>query len=563
MFSKYENWKNELVHNDQDLYHQLINLNDKELKESFEGNLSFGTGGMRGLIGVGPNRLNKYTVRSAIYGFSKTLSHKSKIVIGFDTRKFSKDFAEEAARVLLFQGHEVFLFSEFAPTPEVVFSIENVYHADYGIVITASHNPKEYNGIKIYNNHGCQLLPDQVAPIAAEVSKVNDPFSIPIQSLIEGLRRKKLVYVSADIDSLYLDTLIENTGILGADKGRIKIVYTPLHGTGIRLFRKLMEKLRLSSESYVCLKQVSTTGEFHTVSVPNPEEVTAFNYSVSLAQENDADVILATDPDADRLGVMLKSSEGKYKVLNGNQIGILLLDYLIGKETEGLLSRKVVYSTYVSTQLVNRLSEKKNFRLEKFLTGFKYIGNAINKLDDKSKFLFGFEESCGYLVTPLIQDKDAFQAIILLIEMLQEYKGKGMTAWDKLEELYQEFGYYKNELVTKEIDKNMDLYEQLRINNLDKQLIKEKKIYQIEDYRRQEFFCFKENESISKLSIVALEDEFIRIVGENHSVVYVRQSGTEPKLKIYYEAIGRTEEESTRILIELKDFIENILLENM
>ncbi|MHC5228119.1 phospho-sugar mutase [Enterococcus sp. LJL99] len=547
-------WKRGMQQQDEQLYRQLQLLSEAERNDCFSGKLSFGTGGMRGILGVGPNRMNRFTIRQAVYGFARTLSPQMKIVIGYDTRMMSKEFAEEAAGVLLAQGQTVHLFAEYAPTPEIVYALKNVVQADFGLVITASHNPKEYNGLKIYNKQGSQLVPEEIAPIIAQVNQIEDVFSIPIKKITST--DPHLFMLGSEIDQAYitgLQTVCCQPNVLKEGES-VPVVYTPLHGTGQRIFSQLMEAIN-QPKYIVCEQQTAADGLFQHAPSPNPEDCTTFALSIALAQEHSAELILATDPDADRVGVMIKKGIS-YVHLTGNQVGILLLDYLIQQTPPSELATKVVLSTLVSTGMVHALSQTYGFTVKQFLTGFKYIGHEIGLATAEKEFLFGFEESCGYLIKPIVQDKDAFQAILLLLEMVLFYRKKNVTLSQRLEDLYQEYGYYLNELETIEVNAKPDLTK-ITKQFLEKNALVNFGFSAFEDYQRavqvgdEQFFQ----------TGIDTQDEFLRFSCDRESWICIRTSGTEPKIKIYYEMVAETQQLAQEKLRKYQATIQQLLKE--
>ncbi|MGX7149981.1 phospho-sugar mutase [Enterococcus ureasiticus] len=547
----FDKWKIGTKQQDIAMYQELTTISKEELVACFTGELSFGTGGMRGVLGVGPNRMNRFTVRQAIYGFARTLPKKAKVVIGYDTRNMSKEFAQEAAGVLLANGQRVYLFDEYAPTPEIVYAVKT-YVADFGIVITASHNPKEYNGIKLYNNRGSQLVPEEIAPIIEQVNQVKDIFSIPVKKSIS--KEPSLFILGTEVDKAYITAL--QSVCCQADQLQqeesLPFIYTPLHGTGQRIFSRLMQYIG-QTDFLICQKQTATDGSFFHAPAPNPEDVSVFQLSIELAKKHSAELIFATDPDADRLGVMIKV-DGKYQKLTGNQVGILLLDYLIQQETPLELAEKVVLSTIVSTGMVHALSQTHGFHVRQFLTGFKYIGHCIGDEITEEEFFFGFEESCGYLIKPIVQDKDAFQAMLLLLEMAYYYRSKNQTLWTRLTALYQQYGYYLNELETIEVSGQPDL------TAISKQLSKKDTLKKLgfkafEDYHRE----IQIGDPAFFQSDIQTQEEFLRLSCDADSWICIRSSGTEPKLKIYYEMVAKTQTHATEKLSDYQKKIQQLL----
>lgn len=449
----YEKWLN----------HPLIDEATKEELREIEGNLTeiedrfyrsleFGTGGMRGVIGAGTNRMNNYVIQMASQGFANYIRRhgegRKSIVIAHDSRRKSKVFAQSAALVMAANGIKAYLFEDLRTTPELSFAVR-LLKASAGIVITASHNPPEYNGYKIYGEDGCQLLPEYADQVIAQVDKISDVSMVKNFTEDEALALELLEIVDYSVDLAYMKGVkakLRQPGIFKAMKEHA-IVYTPLHGTGGRPVTLIAKELGYTGLVEV-LEQMIPNGEFPTVSYPNPEEVKAFELGVEYAQKNNALAVIATDPDCDRVGVLVRNKSGVYERLTGNQTGALLLDYLF-EHTPIMPKKPVVIDTIVTSRFGADVAKAKGVEVISTLTGFKFIGDKIRQFEDGSKdFFFGYEESYGYLVGTDVRDKDAVIASLLIMEMILHYQSKGESLLERLEELYQIHGYYLEDLVS-------------------------------------------------------------------------------------------------------------------
>ncbi|WP_313469986.1 phospho-sugar mutase [Carnobacterium sp.] len=557
----YTYWKEKLI-NQPLVTEELNRLTEEEITHLFGNFLDFGTGGMRGTMGIGTNRLNVYTIKRVALGLGRYLiaNHVNpNIVIAYDTRQQSLEFANETARVMATLGIETFIFKEATPTPELSFAVREL-SATAGVVITASHNSAEYNGFKVYNQKGGQATPTLMNKVKKFVESVDDYLEYTLKDYDELKRNGKIRYLAKEIDALYLSS-IQNVsfrkGILQGSNAP-SILYSPLHGTGDKLVPTALQQAGIK-RLQVLEKQQTRDGSFSTAPSPNPEQINAFSYLLEAAKQLKSDLLLATDPDADRLGVMCLH-KGRYQLLSGNEVGILMLSYILDYRKEGgiLKSADTVLSTIVSTSLVDKIAKKNEIKSIKLLTGFKYIGEYIATQHLTTNFLLGFEESCGYLICPFVQDKDSIQAAILVAEMTGYFKQFGKTLIDELEEIYHEYGYYQTALETiqlKEDSKKSDsLMEHFR--HLPEKTLKELDVLWIEDFytgKRHNCFIKKESERIQLPKENVLK--FITIEGD---WVCIRPSGTEAKLKIYYECRGHTKEESEKKIDHFKTWVKQI-----
>lgn len=515
------------------LYEEMLQLNKSQLEDHFYQYLQFGTGGMRGELGVGINRMNIYTIRKAAFGLAKYVSSNGNeakergVVIAYDTRHFSKEFAVETARVLGAHGVKSYVFSEARPTPELSFAVRYL-HAFAGVVITASHNPKQYNGFKVYGNDGAQMVPKDIQIIIDEMSKVNDLFSIEVANL--DLHSK---WILEEIDHAYAKQLQKLK--MREINSEMKIVYTPLHGAGLEPITRGLREIGIKN-IHIVEEQATPDGDFTTVPFPNPEENAAFEMAIALGKEVDADLLLATDPDADRLGVAVKQND-EYVLLTGNQLGALVIEYLLStKKAVGLLPENgVVIKTIVTSELGAVIARSYGIEVINVLTGFKYIAEKIAEYEKTSKkqFIFGYEESYGYLVQPFVRDKDAVQLALVTAEMASYYEKQGKTLLMVLDSLFERYGYYCEKLVSKafvgksgqeEMKKLLDNYRSnppREIGGL--------KVKCIEDYLTG--IATYADGKIMNINLP--KENVLKYILQDHSWVAIRPSGTEPKCKFY------------------------------
>ena len=529
--------------------------NENEIKERFYKDLEFGTAGLRGVIGAGTNRLNIYTVRKATQGLANYILQKGLqekgVAIAYDSRRMSPEFADEAALCLNANGIKAYVFESLRPTPELSYAVRKL-NCVAGINITASHNPPEYNGYKVYWEDGAQITPPHDKGIMDEVKKVTDFNTVKTMTLEAAKAAGLYVVIGGEIDDAYMEELKKQVIHWDAIKemGKtLKIVYSPLHGTGNIPARRILKELGFENV-YVVKEQELPDGEFPTVSYPNPEAEEAFELGLKLAKEVDADLVLATDPDADRLGVYVKDSKsGEYKVLTGNMSGCLLADYEIGqrKATVGLPEDGYLIKTIVTSNMADAIAKCYGTGLIEVLTGFKFIGQQILGFEQSKKgtYLFGFEESYGCLIGTHARDKDAIVATMALCEAAAYYKTKGMTLWDAMVDMYERFGYYKDDIqaiTLKGIEglaKIQEILETLRKEPPTK--IGAYEVLKARDYQA---------DTIKDL----VTGEMTRTGLPNSNVLYydltddawlcVRPSGTEPKVKFYYGVKGTSLEDA-------------------
>lgn len=510
---------------------ELEAITDKaELEDRFYKDLEFGTGGLRGVMGAGANRMNKYTVSKATKGLADYLNEcfdgEKSVAIAFDSRNNSQYFAEVSAGVLCSAGIKVYLFDTLMPTPVLSFAVR--YHnCTAGIVITASHNPKEYNGYKVYDSKGCQLVPEYADKVIAYVNAVENIRDIPCESLEDAKNSGKLVYIGEETLAAFLAEVKKQS--LYNEASELKIVYTPLHGTGNVPVRRILDGMNVS----IVKEQEMPDGNFSTVRSPNPEEKDALNLALKQAEAEDADIVIGTDPDCDRVGVGVKHN-GAYQLLTGNQTGALLVDFVLKFRKDSMPENAAVVKTIVTSGLGAAIAEKHGAKSVQTLTGFKYIGEKICLWEESGEntFLFGYEESYGYLAGTHARDKDAVSSSMLIAEMAAYYKNQGKTLVDALDEIYAEYGYYFDCLETfvlkgKEgAEKIQDAMKAMRESGND--MFDDLEV--LYDYSKGIDGLPKEN--------------VLRFDFKDGSWAAARPSGTEPKLKFYFSVKGENREQA-------------------
>jgi len=563
---RYNEWLNN-PYFDEETKEELLSIknDEKEIEDRFFKELEFGTGGLRGVIGAGTNRMNKYIVRKATQGLANYILNsvdKAKekgVVIAFDSRYRSPEFAKEAALVM--NGNEIkaYLFESLRTTPELSFAVRELGCAA-GIVITASHNPPEYNGYKVYGEDGGQLVPRYANKVIEEIRKIDDFSKVKYIEEAEALNKGLLNIIGEEIDKKYIDSVksLSLRKDLAKEMKDFKIVYTPLHGTGAMPVKRVLKEIGFENV-IVVPEQEFPDSNFSTVKSPNPEEHDAFELAISLAEKENADVIIGTDPDCDRVGVVIKDKDGVYQVLTGNQTGALLVDYILSS-METIPENSVIIKTIVTSELGKAVAEHYGVETIDTLTGFKFIGEKIKEFEEKrdKNFLFGYEESYGYLAGTFVRDKDGVVSAMLIAEMAAYYKSKGMSLLDALKGIYKKFGYYKEDLKSiklegKEgIEKIGRIMEQLR-NNPPLE-IGELKVEVLRDYlERKARYILKDREEPVSLP----KSNVLHFTLDDGSWFAVRPSGTEPKIKIYFSAVAEWEKEAQLKLKMIKDFVLN------
>ena len=548
---KYEEWRSDDYFDEKTRAElEAIAGDDKEIKERFYKDLEFGTAGLRGIIGAGTNRMNIYTVRKATQGLAnyiiKNGAKDRGVAIAYDSRRMSPEFADEAALCLAANGIKAYVFESLRPTPELSFAVREL-HCIAGINITASHNPPEYNGYKVYWEDGAQITPPHDKGIMDEVLAVTDYNASAMKTMGKEQAKADGFYevIGTAIDDAYIAKLKEQVlhqdaiDKVGKD---LKIVYSPLHGTGNIPARRVLEELGFKNV-YVVKEQELPDGEFPTVSYPNPEAEEAFELGLKLAKEVDADLVLATDPDADRLGVRVKDKNGEYHTLTGNMSGCLLADYEIGqrKELEGLPEDGYLIKTIVTSNLADAIAKGYGIGLIEVLTGFKYIGQQILGFETSGKgnYVFGFEESYGCLIGTHARDKDAIVATMALCEAAAYYKTKDMTLWDAMVAIYEKYGFYKDDIQSmtmkgiEGLEKIQNILQALRENPPAQ--IGEYKVLKARDYQADTI----KDMNTGEVSGTGLPKSNVLYYELNDDAwVCVRPSGTEPKVKFYYGIKG-------------------------
>ena len=555
-----ENTKKELL---------AIKDDNKEIEDRFYKELEFGTAGLRGVIGAGTNRMNIYTVGKATQGLAnyiiKQHGEERGVAISYDSRHMSPEFSKEAALILNANGIKTYLFDALRPVPELSFAVREL-KCIAGIMITASHNPPKYNGYKVYWEDGAQIVPPVDKEIIEEVNKVEDYGSIKKISQEEAESKGLFNVVGKEIDEKYMDVLeklVLNPEVIKKEKD-LKIVYTPLHGTGYKPVKNILKRLGFENV-YVVKEQELPDGDFPTVDYPNPEDPKAFKLALDLAKEKDADVVLATDPDADRLGVYAKDSKtGEYKSFTGNMSGLLIAEYELSQKQERNMIPKngVLIKTIVSSNLADSIAKNYNIDLMEVLTGFKYIGEQIKIFEQTHEhtYLFGFEESYGCLIGTHARDKDGIAAVMALCEAAAYYKDKGLTLWDQMINIYEKYGYFKEDLMSITLEgasgakQIQEMMENLRNNVPSK--IGDYTVEKFRDYKTGKIIDMKTKEE-SKTGLPVSNVLYFDL--ENDSWVCVRPSGTEPKIKFYVGVKGTNMQDAENKVKKLKEDLNEII----
>lgn len=565
---KYNTWINSDII-DEETKNELKGISDdKEIEDRFYKDLDFGTGGLRGEIGAGSNRMNVYTVAQATQGFANYLNNSFKdpsVAIAYDSRNMSKEFAKAAALTLCASNIKVYLYKSLRPTPVLSYTVREL-KCSGGIVVTASHNPKIYNGYKVYDEFGGQVTDEKANKIIDNVNAVDDFSKIKNIDEKVALEKGLLTYIGEDLDKLYYEKvkgLTIRTELVKEKAKNLNVIYTPIHGSGNIPVRSVLEQLGYSNVKVV-KEQEAPDGNFPTAPYPNPENPDVFELAVKMAKTENPDIIFGTDPDCDRIGLVAKDSTGEYKVLTGNQTGLLLTHYVLSslKETNKLPQNGVVIKTIVTTEGARSIAEDFDIEIMDVLTGFKYIGEKIREFEDSGNktYIFGFEESYGYLAGNFVRDKDAVIAAMLVCEMCLYYKEQGKSLYDALIELYEKYGYFKENLVSLELkgkegqEKITACIEALRndpINEVDKV-----KIVTRLDYK----LSIQENTvNNTKDTIDLPKSNVLKYILEDGSYFVVRPSGTEPKMKIYLAVKSSSLENADIDIAKFKDKVMEII----
>ena len=556
----YNEWLENAVE-DKDLTAELesIKNNEDEIYDRFYTALKFGTAGLRGIIGAGTNRMNIYVVRQATQGLANYVLKKygnGSVAISHDSRIKADLFMNEAARVLAANGIKVYITSELQPTPVLSYLVR-YFKCQAGIMVTASHNPAAYNGYKAYGEDGCQMTDVAANTVYDEISKLDMFKDVKITDFDEAVKSGMIEYVDESVYDTYLEKVMEQQVNPGVCKGAdLKVVYTPLNGTGNKLVRKVLGKIGVN-DVVVVPEQELPDGNFTTCPYPNPEIKEALAKGLELCEKEQPDLLLATDPDADRVGIAVKDYDGSYRLISGNEDGVMLTNYILScKKASGKLPEKpVVVKTIVTTKLINKLCEKYGCELKNVLTGFKYIGEVILNLEKKheeNRYLFGFEESYGYLSGTYVRDKDAVVASMLVCEMAAYYKKQGKSLAEVIDGLYEEFGYYLNQTYSFEFDgaagmqKMSDIMTAVRDNT-------PKSIAGYDVVKISDYLLRKETDvatgSVTDIDLPKSNVIALHLADDN--AVIIRPSGTEPKIKLYITSVGKDKDNAAEICEKL------------
>ena len=541
---------------------QLENFSEKEKEEAFYAPLEFGTAGMRGIVGPGINRMNIYTVRQATEGLARLIetygeeAKKRGVAIAHDSRHFSPEFALESAKVLVKHGIKAYVFEDLRPTPELSYAVRHL-HTFAGIMITASHNPAAYNGYKVYGEDGGQMPPKDADALTEYVRQVENPLAVDVVTKEELEQSALFEWIGEAVDAAYLEEIKSvsvNPALLSNTKD-LSVVYTPLHGTGLMLTKRALDQAGFTGLQIVS-EQATPDGDFTTVKSPNPEEAGAFEYAIRLGDETKADVLLATDPDADRMGAAVRQPDGTYQVITGNQIAAILLDYLLfAHQKAGTLpANAAAVKSIVSSELPTVIAEHYGAKMVNVLTGFKFIAEQIKNYEETNAhtFMFGFEESYGYLVQPFVRDKDAIQAVLLLTEVAAHFKSEGKTLYDGLQALYEKYGYFLEKTISVTVQ---GLEGPAKIKALLDGLRKEvpSNFGGIKVAVAQDFAVNQQVDSQGVTSEIGLPtSNVLKYILEDGSWIAVRPSGTEPKIKFYMGVKATTQEEAEEKLAKFQ-----------
>ena len=541
---------------------QLENFSEKEKEEAFYAPLEFGTAGMRGIVGPGINRMNIYTVRQATEGLARLIetygeeAKKRGVAIAHDSRHFSPEFALESAKVLVKHGIKAYVFEDLRPTPELSYAVRHL-HTFAGIMITASHNPAAYNGYKVYGEDGGQMPPKDADALTEFVRQVENPLVVDVVTKEELEQSALFEWIGEAVDAAYLEEIKSvsvNPALLSNTKD-LSVVYTPLHGTGLMLTKRALDQAGFTGLQVVS-EQAVPDGDFTTVKSPNPEEAGAFEYAIRLGEETKADVLLATDPDADRMGAAVRQPDGTYQVITGNQIAAILLDYLLfAHQKAGTLpANAAAVKSIVSSELPTVIAEHYGAKMVNVLTGFKFIAEQIKNYEETNAhtFMFGFEESYGYLVQPFVRDKDAIQAVLLLTEVAAHFKSEGKTLYDGLQALYEKYGYFLEKTISVTVQ---GLEGPAKIKALLDGLRKEvpSNFGGIKVAVAQDFAVNQQVDSQGVTSEIGLPtSNVLKYILEDGSWIAVRPSGTEPKIKFYMGVKSTSQEEAEEKLAKFQ-----------
>jgi phosphoglucomutase len=533
---------------DPSLKSELLNMSAQDIDDAFSGPITFGTGGIRGLLGVGPSRLNQYTVLKALTGYArflvKTQAIKS-VVIAYDNRHQSFAFSELAACVLATHGIKALVFESLRPTPLLSYAVRKLSTGG-GIMITASHNPKEYNGLKMYDALGCQLVPSEASKVIDEIDLVEDYFEIKVIAKEEALNKRLIETIALDLDDIYLEDVLS---LAKEGTKTLNVGFSPQHGTAAILGPKLLEKAGF--KVFVEASQMDPDPDFKGTLSANPENKEAFEKLALLGFKHQCDLLMTTDPDADRIGIAVYH-EGVYHYLNGNQVGVLLLDYMLKeKADEKDFKHHVMFTTIVSTDMAEKMIKKAKLHFVKTLTGFKFIGEQMELLKDTPfKFLMGFEESYGYVLKDITRDKDALQAMIAIAELAETLKKENRTLIDQLDDLYKTYGTYIDDLENIHL-KGLKGKAQIQAIMDDFRIFMPKNFSRKNLIRKEDYLALKAFSPEGEKTLNYPPENVLKFILKDAWFV-LRPSGTEPKLKIYFMVKEDSKEEATEIMKELK-----------
>ncbi len=552
------------------LREELVAMDEKTKEDAFYKNLEFGTAGMRGYIGAGTNRINIFVVRQATEGLAKLVESKGEeakkrgVAIAYDSRHFSQEFAFESAQVLAAHGIKSYVFESLRPTPELSFAVRH-YNAIAGIMVTASHNPKEFNGYKVYGEDGGQMPPADAAALTDYIRAIENPFAVELADLKASKENGLITILGEETDVKYLEELKDlsiNPDLIAEYGKDMKIVYTPLHGTGEMLARRALAQAGFESVQVV-EAQATPDPDFSTVASPNPESQAAFALADELGREVDADVLLATDPDADRVGVEVRQADGSYWNLSGNQIGAIIAKYILeaNKQAGTLPANAALAKSIVSTELVTKIAESYGATMFNVLTGFKFIAEKIQEFEEKHNYtyMFGFEESFGYLIKPFVRDKDAIQAVLIVAEIAAYYRSRGMTLADGIDEIFKEYGYFAEKTISVTLS-GKDGAEQIKaimakFRDNSPEQFNATDIAVFEDFALQT----KTDKDGNVEKLTTPPSDVLKYTLADDSWFAVRPSGTEPKIKFYIATVGETlaeaEEKIANIEKEINVFV--------
>ena len=566
---KYEEWLNNPFF-DKATKEELNSIKDKEdeIEDRFYRELEFGTAGLRGIIGAGTNRMNKYTVGKATQGLANFIlkegTEKKGVAIAYDSRHMSKEFSEEVALCLNANGIKTYIFDSLRPVPELSFTVREL-KCTAGIMITASHNPPNYNGYKVYWDDGAQIVPPKDKQIIDEVFAITDFSTIKSMKKDDAVSLGLYNVIGKDIDDRFISTLkslVLNQEIIKKVQDEVTIVYTPLHGAGNVPVQRILREIGFT-HVYVVPEQEQPNGDFPTVSYPNPEDKNAFKLALELAKKVNADIVLANDPDSDRLGVYSKVSDGEYVSYTGNMSALLIAEYeLSQKQEKGLLPENgAVVTTIVSSDMTKAIGKEYNAKVFETLTGFKWIGEKIKQFEESGEYqyLFGFEESYGCLISPHARDKDGVSAVMALCEATAYYKNKGISLWEQMINIYKKYGFYKEGQISIWLQ-GADGAEQIKekmtkMRNTQLKKLGEYDVLETRDY--QEHKIFKADGTIEKTDLPTSNVLYYEL--SNNSWCCVRPSGTEPKIKFYVGIKGTSMEDADKKLEELSNEMKKIV----